>query len=278
MNLSFDILTRGKTIRVLLDQIFGEQKVPRGTVKWLEQNPDGYNQWYTAYDNGKPIALYGMLRRTLRIGKERYPSYLCNNVGVIPEYRSQGVFTRLGEFATANLSDQYLFGIPNLAALHSHSRVGWDIIGTLELLRGKSSKMNISKSTWTNDDPQKFRLDLHRDPAFIGFERAPKSTWWRYSKPGETYFQTHLGDMYVVWKRYNDAYQVMECNPFIAPYLLFPDDQEFEFWSLKGTTQNKIYKQMGFESRMDRFLITKNFQNKIELDSLRFELTESDNF
>lgn len=278
MELTFDVLTTGKTIRLLLDEIFGIGKVPKGTVKWLEQNPDGYNQWYVAYDQGRPIALYGMLNRTIRIGDKRFTSYLCNNVGVILEYRGKGVFTELGKYATKCLSDNYLFGVPNQAALSGHLRVGWKVLGTLELLHGKSTDMNVANSTWTNDDPQKFRLDLHRNPNYMGFERAPRSTWWRYSKPGEEYFQTHLGEMYVIWKRYKEVYQVMECNPFIAPYLLFPNDQEFEFWSIKGTNQNTIHKQMGFKSRMERALIVKNFSEVIDPELLRFELCESDNF
>jgi len=278
MKLSFAIIEDRKTIRGLLNKIFGDYKVPLGTVEWLSKNPSGRNIWYTAFYKAQPIGLYGMLPVRVRIGDESSLSFLCNNVGVLPEFRGKGVFTDLGKYTTECLKSHVLFGVPNKAATKGHEKVGWKTVGTLELLYGRSDKKNIVNSTWTVQEVSRFRTDLHRMPAFIGFERAPRNAWWRYTKPGEKYNQTHLGNLHVTWKEFEGFYQVMECDPFIAPHLLLPDDQDFSVLCLRDSMQSEIYKQMGFKTKFERDLIIKNYDGNSSPDMIRFELTDLDNF
>ena len=277
MDLKFAILEDAEVIKDLLDQIFGFDKITLATVKWLEQNPLGKNIWFTAFDKARPIGLYGMLPKEIKIENDKYPAFLCNNVGVIPEYRGKGVFVELGKFATDSCKG-ILFGVPNDSALPGHIKVGWDKLGTLELLHGRSSNLNLSGHTWSFDESNHFKIGLSRSSTVFGFEHSAREMLWRYSKPGVKYCQTHLGDQYVIWKEYKDVKQVMECNPFVAPYMLLDDDQDFELWSLADTMQNRIFKQMGFVSRMERTLIIKNYRGRLNPDFFRFELCDSDNF
>lgn len=80
---------------------------------------------------------YSLLPIRLRLNEREIKASLCTNVNTHPNYRGQGLFTRLGHYALGRereFDTPVSLGMPNQKAYPGHIRVGWDVMCKLPFL------------------------------------------------------------------------------------------------------------------------------------------------
>jgi GNAT superfamily N-acetyltransferase len=276
---SFGIIDSAEDARDVLNEIFGEGKFGLDFVEWMGDCPTGPNRWYAAFDGSRPVGTYGLLPMVVDVDGTHYKGALCNNVGTVPSHRGRGIFTDLGRYALGDMKADVAFGVPNEAAVPGHRKVGWARCGKLELLSGEST-----------DGVEEYRRMPFREFKFVPFfkhiptEGKPRVMavrgwpfWqWRYSKPGQEYFQSLFPEQrYAIWKEFEGRRQILETNDWQLAACM---GGWVDIWQLEGSRISRHLKGLDFESRFDRDLIVyaPKVDVPMDVDRIRFELCEND--
>jgi hypothetical protein len=117
-----------------------QKDVPVKVWKWFnERCPTGHNRTYVIEDLEAGIfpASYSLLPIRMRLNGKEIKASLCTNVNTHPDYRGQGLFTKIGHFALdtePKFDTQISIGMPNKNAYPGHMKVGWDIAFPLPFL------------------------------------------------------------------------------------------------------------------------------------------------
>jgi len=271
----------------VLNEIFaGHATFEKAFVYWMNECPTGKNQWYAAFDNTRPVALYGLLPMDVSYKGFQMKGALCNNVGTVPEYRKRGIFVDLGRYALQDFHADIAIGIPNEAAVPGHMKVGWKRVGTLELLSGESNRLG--------DVPycvlEGFQFDLPEyEPDFL-VSRNAEWRKWRYSKPGVEYRQSVFGNGFVIWKEFEikgrgifarmgiKSRQVMETNSDAMPLIMLGGDCKIQMWQFKNSVRSRHLKSIGFLPTMEREMIVYPGHFNLPVDNIRFDACDFDTF
>ena len=108
--------------------------------RWFSYEcPTGMNRTYIIEDtdNGKFVGSYSLLPIKLFLNGKVTKASLATNASTHPEYRGEGLFTRLGHFVLdleKNFSTPITLGMPNQKAYPGHMKVGWEVMCKLPFL------------------------------------------------------------------------------------------------------------------------------------------------
>ena len=254
-----------------LNEIFGDGKFDLDFVKWLDGCPTGTNRWFAAFSADRIVGLYGLLPLVVHIGGKHHTAALCNNVGVVPDFRGKHIFTTLGKYALDNMWAEVAIGVPNEAAVPGHMKVGWKSVGKLVMMRGELPE---KKSPWYYliDDFCYMRSGV---TAHFHIVRGKAFAMWRYRKPGQEYRQTLLGPgRYVIWKKYDGRRQMMETDAAtFGPAL----GGAVDMWCFEGSKAHKRLIRRGFDPVLEReFILHTDVKVKRNINKFWFEACDWD--
>lgn len=242
----FACLEDASSILALMKEIYGRE-FPVELIEWYARCPTGPNQWYAAFDENRPIALYALLPIEVMVESTVVPSYLCNNTGVIQEYQGKGLFQALGEYALNERKRDLVLGVPNSKAAKGHRRIGWKKKGMLHLLSGRMSGAGVSARPVQEVDFSGF---THTESFYV--IKDNRYFQWRYSRPPYAYNATVIDNHYVIWKKYGDKIQVLDTN---NPRILANFDGVVDVWAFEGTNVWQELKRNDFETILENEFI-----------------------
>lgn len=267
----FGKISSNNDILALFKIIFNRE-FKEDLLNWFAACPSGSNIWYGAFDGNNPIGMYGLLPIRVKVGAHVYNGALCNNVGVVPEFQGKGLFQTLGEYALGDGKFPIVIGVPNKKAVKGHKRIGWQSYGMLELLSGSVSNKKVEWVTYEN-----FRYIPKRKEPYFYVVKNQDFIKWRYSKPGNEYYQSFFSDNnYIIWKIYEGKKQVLETSDF---NLVFELSGIVDIWQFEGSSASRQLKDQGFKPILSNdFILYTDLLIEREIDKFNFELGDNDVF
>jgi GNAT superfamily N-acetyltransferase len=105
-----------------------------GFFRWKHlENPFGRSYLLVGESSGTIVGLRAFLRWRLRSGDNRISAVRAVDTATHPEYRGQGIFSRLTRRAIVDLRQEadLVFNTPNAKSLPGYLRMGWQPVGTV---------------------------------------------------------------------------------------------------------------------------------------------------
>jgi hypothetical protein len=267
----FGRLTSNKDILSLFKIIF-DRDFKEDLLNWFAACPTGSNRWYGAFEIDEPVGIYGLLPVKIRIGNTTHEGALGNNVGVMLPFLGKGLFQALGEFSLKDSNFPIAVCVPNAMARLGHKAIGWKEYGILELLSGNVGERNIDFVGYN-----KFEYIPCQNEPYFYIVKDRNFMKWRYSKPGEEYFQSFFeNNNYAIWKNYQGKKQVLEISDYNLIYKL---NGTVDIWQFKDSRASAQLKNNGFVPILsNEFIVYTDLNVERDVNLFNFEPGDNDVF
>lgn len=172
-------------------------------IEWeYYSSPYGPVETWVADDGGKIVGQYSLQRYDCYYFGKLIRASLCFDVATHPDYRYQGMFTKLGFHSLkkeGEMNVSFTIGFPWIGgiAIPGHMKVGWKKLGEL----GIYSKVDLISHEYHETDPFQIRkidafdarfdslANNHKEDLPIMLRRSSAYLNWRYvQKVGYTYY------------------------------------------------------------------------------------------
>ncbi|MBU2578432.1 GNAT family N-acetyltransferase [Patescibacteria group bacterium] len=152
------------SILELAKKVFYEQPNDRfSEIYWrweFIKNPDGNAIIWVAEDNGKIVGHYAVIPRLLNINDESHNGSIVVDVMTDPDYRFQGMFTKLGKISLNDAGDkdiEFSYGFPvRKDVMPGHLKIGWKHTFDIPIYVYPINFMSITGYYIKNDIVNKF--------------------------------------------------------------------------------------------------------------------------
>ncbi len=249
--------------------------------------PTGRNRTAVVEDpeRGRLAGSYSLLPIRLWLNGRETKASLCTLVNTHPDYRGQGLFTRVGEYALSQERTYHTpvsLGMPNANALPGHLKVGWEVPFMLPFLvktncqarrhhcvEVPSFDRRVDKLV--AELKERFRFLVLKDHAFLN--------WRLVARPDKQYTRFALesdGNLegYVVLKHFDDkgyrkshildiqARSDGALRELIAAAETFAQGRdELNMWTNRGDPYRNAFLEEGFSirERNDRLILHTNY-------------------
>jgi GNAT superfamily N-acetyltransferase len=197
------------------------RKLDNAVYDWIF-NPN--NSLYAIIaDDGRIAAGYCLLSTKAAFQKQIVKAALCNNVFVLPDFRGENLFIKIGQYALSHAQTRGIkiaLGIPNANALPGHVRVGWTVLEPIQFLEfvgqypvcEKKKKNNVIELGVDNADSfldkiGRFSENISKTRTF-SIVKTSEYFQWRYLERPNTNYKIFMALAqeeaigYIVYKYY----------------------------------------------------------------------------
>jgi len=204
-----------------------DRPMPAGFWRWrFLDNPAGQGLVELAWDGQRLVGHYAVTCVPMKIGERVHPTGLSGTTMTDPDYRGQGLFTRLAMRVYDRMAEEnwaVVWGFPNMNSHVGFVRdLGWLDVAEVPVLRAKVSRVSSPKGApFANQDVSQLNnvenllVDWMSDQT-NAVERSPEYLKWRYlDNPAEEYRMVLVPSLkrpqgLVVYKKYMQEFQIME--------------------------------------------------------------------
>lgn len=236
-------------------KLVGKREKTEDFLLWEYMScPFGPTKNWIADDDGKIVGQYSLQKQEYFYYGKKVIGSLAFDLATHPDYRYQGIFTKLGFHSLEEAGKQdiaFTLGYPWIKgiAIPGHKKVGWTLLGELKIyecskVKGihKNNKYDIEYISEFDNDFKGFS-DRFQDDIPIYLNRTKEYLNWRYVDKPYDYTIDKIYDMsgemvsYIVTKKYQDTLHLIDFlipeNEDLYNYILYTLDCLLMFLMLK---------------------------------------------
>lgn len=223
-------LEQGNLVEWCLKEGF-EGKISIRQKKWLDEKN---TLWFLAMSGNVPVSCVGMTpMRMVKSDQKDFWAFMCNSVCTIPQYRGQGIYTKLDEFMIDYMLNEHkfdtLYGFTNPDAYGPHIRAGWKKQCDVDLLICNSDMPPLDQ----------YLPPLLWDIKVDKFDDVFRK--WRMKKPGSTYHMMSDSKGEVVYKRESDRVVILWCTDYRDALLKVRNEgTQIGIWASRGSDMHQF--------------------------------------